>query len=140
DRIGLVTFGSQIRLMFSRAFPAYVNHNVVDSVMRSLDSRWCNMYRDTDPLAGPVLTWDHRSITERDGKAATWTSPVQRVDADVAPVGGARRYPNEIRVLDPVVTDPMRMTSAPQLHKHSDYPVDVEWATATTIARGPASG
>ncbi|MGH3475006.1 MAG: hypothetical protein ACRDOT_08860 [Aeromicrobium sp.] len=58
-RIGLLTFGSQLRVMFPRAFPAYVNHDAIESLRDRLGSAWVNLWRDTDPLAGPVLSWNH---------------------------------------------------------------------------------
>ena len=58
-RIGFLTFGSQLQVMFSRAFPAYVNHDAINRLFEALDGRWRNLYRDTDHLAGPVLSWAH---------------------------------------------------------------------------------
>ena len=68
ERIGLVTFGSQLRVIFPRAFPAYVNHDAIVALRQNLGSAWVNLWRDTDPLAGPVLSWNH----QWDG--AQWTS------------------------------------------------------------------
>ena len=58
-RIGLLTFGSQLRVIFPRAFPAYVNHDAIEDLRGRLGSAWVNLWRDTDPLAGPVLSWNH---------------------------------------------------------------------------------
>ncbi|MCW2798656.1 MAG: hypothetical protein JWQ70_128, partial [Aeromicrobium sp.] len=59
ERVGLLTFGSQLRVIFPRAFPAYVNHRALASTRALLDDAWINLWRDTDPLAGPVLSWNH---------------------------------------------------------------------------------
>lgn len=60
-RLGLVTFGSQLQVMFARAFPAFVNYPTIAWLYSALDGRWRNLYRDTDHMAGPVLSWNHRS-------------------------------------------------------------------------------
>ncbi len=59
ERIGFLTFGSQLRVIFPRAFPAYVNYDAIESLRECLGSAWVNLWRDTDPLAGPVLSWNH---------------------------------------------------------------------------------
>lgn len=61
-RIGLLTFGSQLRVIFPRAFPAYVNFDAIEDLRERLGSAWVNLWRDTDPLAGPVLSWNHTSV------------------------------------------------------------------------------
>ena len=38
-RIGLLTFGSQLQVMFSRAFPAYVNHDAIEHLFTGLRGR-----------------------------------------------------------------------------------------------------
>ena len=65
EHIGLLTFGSQLRVIFPRAFPAYVNHDAIEHLRERLGSAWVNLWRDTDPLAGPVLSWNH---TWKDGE------------------------------------------------------------------------
>lgn len=59
NRVALVTFGSQLRLIFPRAFPAFVNLKTIADLHTCLGGAWINLYRATDPLAGPVLSWDH---------------------------------------------------------------------------------
>ena len=60
DRVRWLTFGSQLRQQFPRAFP----HNVRVESLRyaQLQHGWLSLYRDTDPIAGPVdelgHTWD----------------------------------------------------------------------------------
>jgi hypothetical protein len=139
-RVGLVTFGSQIRIMFSRAVPAYLNEKVAGFVLDAYAGRWCNLYRDTDPLAGPVLSWDHRSVTRSDQWARTWAVPTQRqAPAQTDPDTGCRQYGTELRLLDPAVSPPpLLMTSAPVLRQHSDYPADPDWPAALRVAGIPA--
>ncbi len=68
NRIGFLTFGSQLRVIFPRAFPAYVNYEAIEILRGNLGSAWVNLWRDTDPLAGPVLSWNHA------WGRSTWTS------------------------------------------------------------------
>lgn len=56
-RIAYLTFGSQLQVMFARGFPAYVNRAAITALHADLRGSWRNLYRDTDPLAGPVLSW-----------------------------------------------------------------------------------
>jgi hypothetical protein len=56
--VGLLTFGSQLQVMFARAFPAYVDLETLRWLHQAVT--WRNLYRETDHLAGPVLSWDHR--------------------------------------------------------------------------------
>jgi len=62
----LVTFGSQLRQQFVRAFPAHVDVSVLGWLWSRYGGRWRNLYRDTDAIAGPVLSWDH--VAERQGQ------------------------------------------------------------------------
>jgi hypothetical protein len=61
--VGLVTYGSQLQVAYPRGFPAFVSQDLVSEVQSALDDRWVNLYRETDPIAGPVLSW-HRSPME----------------------------------------------------------------------------
>ena len=59
SRVGFLTFGSQLQVIFPRAFPAYASYGVLTLLDRALGGRWINLFRDTDPIAGPVLSWAH---------------------------------------------------------------------------------
>ena len=58
ERVAYLSFGSQLQVMFARGFPAYVNRTAIEELYRDLGGDWRNLYRDTDALAGPVLSWD----------------------------------------------------------------------------------
>ena len=58
-RVGFLTFGSQLQVQFPRAFPAYVDVEVLRWLLAAYEGRWLNLYRDTDAIAGPVLSWGH---------------------------------------------------------------------------------
>ena len=135
-RIGLLTFGSQLQVMFSRAFPAYVNQDAIQHLYTGLDTRWRNLYRDTDHLAGPVLSWSHDRATgtaERIGatgpQSSRWTDERQE-------------YGPDWRLVDPpmpVCADLERAVLLP-LRRHSDYWLDPAWRDAMDEVRVPAAG
>ncbi|MER7458643.1 hypothetical protein [Micromonospora sp. NPDC126480] len=52
DRVALLTYGSPLRRLYSRWFPAYVNPEVLDEIGGRVGWRWLNLWRDTDPLGG----------------------------------------------------------------------------------------
>jgi hypothetical protein len=58
QRLGLVMAGSQLQWAYPRAFPAVVDIDAYQRVLRDLDGRWYVLARGTDPLGGPVLSWD----------------------------------------------------------------------------------
>jgi hypothetical protein len=115
---------------YSRAFPGYVNAPLLRWLLRTLDGRWLNLYRDTDPVGGPVLSW-HRS-SEADG--LPWTSTRltgegQETADDGIGAHGVRCCGREWRLLDPAVVDPRRRPW-PGSRGHSDIPADVVWPYA----------
>lgn len=129
-RVGLVTFGSQLRQQFVRAFPAHVDISVLAWLWSRYDGRWRNLYRDTDAIAGPVLSWDHSA--ERHGQ-----QPQSRringwdhaYDDEIDEASGRRCCGPDWRLLDPTPSDIAQMTSAvATLRGHGDYPADPDWA------------
>jgi hypothetical protein len=136
--VGLVSYGSQIRQMFARAFPAYMNVAAMDWVWREYGRRWRNLYRDTDYLAGPVLSWDHGTTDGAGDRSGRWpelgTAPVPDGFQDT----GTRRCGPDWRLRDPEVL----LTGAPPrevsegLRRHSDYYADQDWDRVVDEARG----
>jgi hypothetical protein len=103
DRVRWVTFGSQLRQQFARGFPSYVPVELLRDVTGAF--RWVNLYRDTDPVAGPVTSWDHtpdggRLLSRRIDDPATlrpdWLDPRT----------GRRVCGDEWRLLDPGRREP----------------------------------
>lgn len=59
-KLGMVSYGSQLQWAYPRVFPAYLGYARIRTLWAEhLKERWRNVYRWTDPLGGPVLTWPH---------------------------------------------------------------------------------
>ncbi|MEV0132013.1 hypothetical protein AB0H83_26555 [Dactylosporangium sp. NPDC050688] len=74
-RTTLLTYGSPLRRLYARFFPAYVNDAVLQRVGAVLarpedgvldagqhGPRWVNLWRDTDPIGGPVQSPTARDV------------------------------------------------------------------------------
>jgi hypothetical protein len=143
-RVGLVTHGSQLQVAFPRAFPAYVDFALVTAVHERLHGRWVNLYRQTDPIAGPVLSWDRTPMTRGTPRSRHVGGAGQEADRVSARTGRRESGP-DWRLLDPTPADNDRMLG-PLLRmcKHSDFPRSPDWQDAVDAvrpgARAPAAG
>ncbi|MFI7675807.1 hypothetical protein [Actinophytocola sp. NPDC049390] len=133
-RVALLTYGSQLQVAYARAFPAYVDHPFLcwlqDDV---LQRRWVSLYRETDPIGGPVLSWQR---TDEPVFSSVRLGCDEAADDETDPVTGVRRCGAEWRVLDPWPADG---ESRPRqaMRRHSCYSLDPAWdvALATLTAR-----
>jgi len=138
----LVTYGSQIQFIYARLFPSYFGYALQREMYAvTLDTRWRNIYRWTDPLGGPVLSWPHvehkAAPHNRYGPAVVqWNTmgctedctghPAERVDGPEVDGVCYRRWTigPDIRLRDPgLVTDSAFAARLPPLG-HSGYPSD----------------
>lgn len=136
DRVGLLTYGSQLRLIFARAFPMYVNYDAIRRMHERLSGAWINLYRDTDPLAGPVLSWNHRNegATALSGHFPD-ADQGERPDETTGEYR-TRRCGDDWRLVDPVPrVDEYQAAPVNALHGHSNYWSNPEWATALAEIR-----
>lgn len=63
-RTALVTYGSPLGRLYARLFPVYLNPAVLASVAEGAGGRWANLWRDTDPIGGPVEAADNRRLRD----------------------------------------------------------------------------
>ena len=66
ERVTLVTHGSPLRRLYARFFPAYLGVTTLAAVRDTIDGRWRNIYRDTDPIGSWVLDGVTRPAAEVD--------------------------------------------------------------------------
>ncbi|KAA1427507.1 hypothetical protein [Nocardioides antri] len=135
DRVALMTFGSQLRVIFPRAFPAYVNFAAIRHLYEDLGGAWVNLYRLTDPLAGPVLSWGHR-----DGSSYHFPGPADEVDR----LHGHHtlRCGADWQLADPVPADPQLQEGAvAEILGHSWFARSPAWCEGLEAVRSvPPSG
>ncbi|MFN8100940.1 MAG: hypothetical protein U0Q20_04985 [Mycobacterium sp.] len=132
DRIGLVTYGSQLQWAYGRGFPNMLSFGSHRAAMFILRGRWLNLIRFTDMVGGPVLSWN-RSAGHREIRAT-----VLPVDGSAGaqvrePVSAPRsvRLGNEYWLPDPVLTEPVFPA-----RKHSEYTLDRQWDAVVAAAAG----
>jgi hypothetical protein len=127
EQVALLTFGSQLQIAYARAFPAYVNHDFLCWLRAdAAGGRWLSLYRETDPIGGPVQSWDRT-----DAPAFTsWRLGGACATADETdPRSGIRRCGTEWRLLDPQPGDGQRVPRT-AMRRHSSYTVDPAWPAA----------
>ncbi len=137
ERVGLVTAGSQLQWAYPRAFPGVVPHDSLQGLAGSLQGRWRSLCRGTDPLGGPVTTWNRQVY---DGLLL---GVGFRPDGTCGPLPAATRGPTGALVLggDHWLPDPQRgpfsfRRWAPGVLGHSQYSDDPEWDRAVAMAAG----
>lgn len=137
ERVGLVTAGSQLQWAYPRAFPGVVPHDSLQGLAGSLQGRWRSLCRGTDPLGGPVTTWNRQVY---DGLLL---GVGFRPDGTSGPLPAATRGPTGALVLggDHWLPDPQRgpfsfRRWAPGVLGHSQYSDDPEWDRAVAMAAG----
>jgi hypothetical protein len=138
-RVALVSYGSQLQVAFPRGFPAYVDIGLLGRVREALGGRWVNLYRETDPIAGPVLSWDREPLPPVPGVPTSRRIGCTHAEPDVL-VGrtGRRESGDDWRVLDPPPIDAsLQVTTLTHLSKHSGYPGTPDYcdAVACLLAR-----
>ncbi len=146
-RVRLVTAGSQLRRHYARAFPHYVTVDLLRRTQRR--HRWLSLYRDTDPVAGPVTSWDHTP----DGREPATSCRLESPDAAGVPAApgaypphrdvvdartGRRECGSEWRLLDPAPDDrELQRRAVPGIRGHSDYWPGPDWDDALERVGAP---
>lgn len=148
-RIGLITYGSPLQWAYTRGFPAMLSYESHKAVAEQLGGGWRNIIRATDPIGGPVLTWNQTAVVE-DGVVRSMTANHLRQDTGNAPEEftrlkrssrnpGAHKVGSEYWITDPDLGDPTETTRG-----HSDYFHDPVWPrvvadTVKTLLAAPDS-
>lgn len=76
-RVGLITYGSQLGILYPRMFPATGIPELVDDVASIVPS-WVNLWRDTDPIGGQYVAHpdiDNRLVAEGIGHSRYEPTP-----------------------------------------------------------------
>jgi len=78
-RVALLTYGSPLRRLYARAFPAYFSDQVLEQVREDVGGRWLNLWALTDPIgadirlsaSGPLE--DEAADVSTEGEASAFT-------------------------------------------------------------------
>jgi hypothetical protein len=90
-RLRMVTYGSQLQFIYARLFPTYVGFSRLRSVYAALGGRWRHLYRWTDPLGGPVLSWPQPGTSPYGPTVPRWTF-MSCTDHDACPGHPPQRW------------------------------------------------
>ncbi|ROQ99444.1 hypothetical protein EDE04_5998 [Streptomyces sp. 2132.2] len=105
-RVALLTYGSPLRRLYGRWFPAYFGPGPIAALHADIDC-WRNLWRATDPIGGPVLPGSRAAAPAQAAPAAatpaasaTPATPAPAADsvdrgplADPLAYGRSARYP-----------------------------------------------
>ena len=144
QHLGLVMAGSQLQWAYPRAFPAVIDLDAYRRVLSDLDGRWYVLARGTDPLGGPVLSWD---LNESNGNL---TAPrlAKSVEPDEYTPRTARRDERGLWIAghDWWISDPMPASQdkcgfaltpfSLATERHSGYWSHPQWDQAVARAAG----
>ena len=128
-RVGVLTFGSQLRLIFPRAFPAHAPYEVVAWLAEVFGDRWVSLYRETDHIGGPLASWNRTGPDDplESCRLGGGDGPLaDRLHTDSL----RRECGREWCLFDPPL-DPVTGVPGTDLRKHSDYWLDRDWHLAT---------
>jgi hypothetical protein len=135
DRVRLLTYGSPLRRLYARFFPAYFGLDALGRLARLLgappgenvvgarpgedvaSARWRNLHRPSDPVGGYIFQefWPYKWADERQRRQATQDQLERHVDC---------------ALLDPAFDRAPGDSCYPPTYGHSAYPRDPAFAQA----------
>ncbi|MER5454322.1 hypothetical protein ABT008_06035 [Micromonospora sp. NPDC002389] len=59
QRVALLTHGSPLHRLYARLFPAFLGDATLHELGDRVGWRWVNLWRDTDPVGGPIFSAHH---------------------------------------------------------------------------------
>jgi hypothetical protein len=68
ERVAFLSFGSPLRRLYARNFPAYFGFDVLRTIAADAPERWINLWAHTDPIGGWVFS-KSETLIERDPSA-----------------------------------------------------------------------
>ncbi|MFJ8581716.1 hypothetical protein [Micromonospora sp. NPDC093277] len=83
SRVALLTYGSPLRRLYARLFPAYIDDEVLHEIGGRVGWRWVNLWRDTDSVGG----WVFSAPVSLGGAASTVDRRLRDPTDVVAPPG-----------------------------------------------------
>jgi hypothetical protein len=129
-RLSFVSYGSQLQWAYARMFPQYLGRERLDEVYVALRTSWRNVYRWTDPLGAPVLSWPPNRMPgvepwynqEDQGQGwLTMGTDNTREKVHASPDRWAVRLGHDIRLRDPEFVHPEPDEPSSPVRGHSGY-------------------
>ncbi|CCH18991.1 hypothetical protein [Micromonospora lupini] len=109
-RVSLLTYGSPLGRTYARLYPAYLGPRTLGDLGERIGWRWRNLWRDTDPIGGPVFPAD---------------APPPRADPAAGEVDIRLRDPRSLTI-DPADTVP------PPIERHWPYHTQAAYQVAVS--------
>ncbi|WP_107074860.1 hypothetical protein [Micromonospora sp. MH33] len=103
-RVSLLTDGSPLRRIYARLYPAYLGQHALCDIGERLDWRWHNLWRDTDPIGGPIF--DHHRGAQPPSNPAANSVDVRLRDPRALTIDPADTVPPPVERHWPYHTDP----------------------------------